>query len=494
MPALRTLASCLLLLAPSLGCGDDGAPPDASRDASVDSGRTDGGRVDAGRRDAGPETPWPRTLPPMGSLGDRRGRTVARANIHLHSPYSHDACDGEGFVDGALADRACLMRLRAALCDLHVDAAMLTDHAPHLNEIPFAEATLLDEAQGDEAVRGDGGEVVANRMACPSGHRVLVTVGAENPLMPVMFRAHLADPADPTTLGDAYDADGPDAVAAFRAAGALVFQNHPEDRTLDGLRDLGLDGLEIFNTHSAMDPRIRVVLELETAQYAEDLVAFGFARNGLTPDLLGLVVVDRQAPNVDKWDALLAEGQALLGIAGNDAHENVLGTPLSDGDRPDSYRRMMRWSSNHLLVDSLDLEGYEEALRARRSYVAFEVVGTPVGFDFVAQTSGGVAEMGDTVPTGAVLRVTAPRLPADHPADPAPAVRLRLLRSAADGAVEVAIADAGELTHVADAPGAYRAEVLVTPHHAGPYLGRLADRLVREIVWVYSNPIHVRAP
>ncbi|HJL15845.1 MAG TPA: hypothetical protein RMH99_09325 [Sandaracinaceae bacterium LLY-WYZ-13_1] len=43
-------------------------------------------------------------------------------------------------------------------------------------------------------------------------------------------------------------------------------------------------------------------------------------------------------------------------------------------------------------------------------------------------------------------------------------------------------------------PGAYRAEVRMVPEHARPFLGSRADRLVREVVWVYANPVHVVAP
>jgi hypothetical protein len=157
---------------------------------------------------------------------------------------------------------------------------------------------------------------------------------------------------------------------------------------------------------------------------------------------------------------------------------------------------VLRWFSNHLLVDpTLPLpDAYEEALAAGRLYVAFEACGSPVGFDFLADDGGTVHEMGDTAPLGATLRVTPPGLPAGHPADPAPTIRMRLLRAEASGAVEVASTDgtdgAATIEHVTTTPGAYRAEVFILPSHAAPYL---ADRthLVREHVWVYSNAIYV---
>jgi hypothetical protein len=69
---------------------------------------------------------------------------------------------------------------------------------------------------------------------------------------------------------------------------------------------------------------------------------------------------------------------------------------------------------------------------------------------------------------------------------------MRILRAGSGGAVEVAEGEGASLEHVATEPGVYRAEVLMTPHHAEPYLGRFVADLVREVPWVYSNPIYVR--
>ena len=99
--------------------------------------------------------------------------------------------------------------------------------------------------------------------------------------------------------------------------------------------------------------------------------------------------------------------------------------------------------------------------------------------------------MGGETAVGAVLRVTRPGLPEGFPSDPPPALSVHLLRAAEGGAVEVASGAGPTLEHVAALPGAYRVEVRMVPEHARPYLGRFADELVREVVWVYSNPIHV---
>ena len=43
-------------------------------------------------------------------------------------------------------------------------------------------------------------------------------------------------------------------------------------------------------------------------------------------------------------------GSAGVTTLGTDAHRNSLNFPWSDGERIDSWRRMNRWFSNHLLT------------------------------------------------------------------------------------------------------------------------------------------------
>jgi hypothetical protein len=479
-------------------CEDDPTGPDASGDAGTDATRDDAGPLDGSGRtdgsgDAGQAPPWPKGLPPASALGDRRGLEIARATIHLHSPISHDACDGEGWADGGLADEACLTHLREAACTLRMDALMLTDHAPHVNEVGFRQALWIDEDEGDEPVMAPDGSLVANRMACGGDHRVLVTAGSENALMPVALRGHVLDDADAEALGDAYEADGPAAVDAFRNAGGLALVPHTESRSLDYLRDLGADGMEIYNIHANVDPEIRPEhLGLEPFGYAADLLLFTDARLELEPDLAVLTFLSENDNALDKWDALLAEGRRVTGTGGCDAHENALPQELADGERADSYRRMMKWVTNHLLVEERSFDAMTAAVEHGRMYVAFEAFGTPVGFDFFAEDGEGETyEMGDAAPAGVTLRVRRPHLPDGHPAEPPPEVRLRLVRSTPSGAVEVATSADDELTLRDVEPGVYRAEARIVPEHARPYLDRLADRLVKGYVWVYANPIRV---
>jgi hypothetical protein len=480
----------LLGFVSALGACEAPPPPsDARLDAAEDLG------MDAYREDAGPPPPpWPDGLPPLNVT--RRDFHLERAIVHLHSPLSHDACDGEGWVDGALASTECLAHLRSAACRLHMDTLWLTDHTPHLEEPTFEAAHWATEP-ADDLVRDGAGNVIAAHWGCDDGHRVLVMVGSENELMPVGLRRHpTEDPlvlADPARLGALYEEDGPEAAARFREAGALVFYAHTEGHPLEQLRATRPDGFEIYNTHANVDPNIREeFLGLDRLGYTPMLLRFTRAANRMEPDLTLLSFLSENDNALDKWDTLLAEGMRLVGTGGCDAHENTFAMLMPDGERGDSYRRMMYWHTHHLLVRGEGRDAAMEALSAGRLYLTFEVLGTPVGFDFVAEPpSGTLCEMGSDCPLGATLRVRRPWLPADFPAGPTPEIRMRILRAAAGGAVEVASGDGAVLEHVATEPGAYRAEVRIVPHHAGPQLGRFAAELVREVPWVYANPIYV---
>lgn len=478
----RFLLSAAILIA---GCETTPIEVDAALDAGTDAVVV--------RPDAGPVPLWPADLPDTSTLGMRRGRRLARAIVHLHSPLSHDACDGMGFVDGHLGVPSCLSDFRAAACTLRMDALMMTDHATHLSEVSFENAFWIDGAMGDAPVTDASGAVVAAHMACPDGRHVLTTVGSENELMPVGLLHHAGATTDPAMLADVYHQDGAAAAATFRAAGALVFYAHTESKTLDQIRGTQPDGIEIYNTHANIDPHIRPdFLGLDGLSFVPMLLKFTDARNRMAPDLALLSFLSEATPDLVTWDTLLAEGMHLTGTGGCDAHEDAFPQMLTDGERGDSYRRMMHWHTHHLLVDAVDRASVMEALDRGRLYLTFEVFGTPMGFDFRAEASDGtIAEMGDTVPVGATLHLVRPSLPDGFPSDPPPTITMRIVRAAAGGGVEVAHGSDAELTFTTTEAGVYRAEVHMVPEHTRPYLGAYADMLIHEVPWVYANPIYV---
>lgn len=445
-----------------------------------------------GAPDAGPALPaWQRELPAaVDGFGARRGLTPARGIIHLHSPHSHDACDGDPRPgpNGEI-DETCLSHLREALCATRVDYAALTEHDDSMADEEFE--TLLLQREGDVVVTNDANMPIASRMTCPSGHTVLFTVGGENDLMPIMLDAH--PPGSASERHDAYNAEDAAAVALFRSLGGLVWVPHSEQRPIELLRALAPDGMEIYQLHANIDPNIRADhLGLDAAGAIQAVAEFADTNpTGPEPDLALMAFLSPNQPSIDKWNTLLGEGMRVAGSGGTDAHENSLPITLRDGERGDSYRRMIRWFSNVALVaDPSDPAQIEAALAAGRFFVAFELFGTPNGFDFAAPG----AEMGAEVAASAGETVTLalPAVYALDPSLPAPAIRGRILRIDSDGVTEVAAGAAPTLTAPLDAPGAYRAEVLITPHHYGPYLGHLGTAPAeREQVWVYSNPIYV---
>ena len=435
-------------------------------------------------RDPAPVDTDPATLPWSGGLAplaeetpEVRGRTPHRAIVHLHSPWSHDACDGEPLPDGS-PDQGCLDDLRRGLCDTRIDAAFLTDHPAHAAEQPYEE---LFHARPEDTWVEVGGRKVALRVACDDGHEVLWLPGIEDELMPVALDRHVSD--DATENDRLYNAADAEAVEADLAAGATVLVAHTEGRdpaALEGLQDLGLAGVEIFNLHASFAPDIRQDdLGLSPTSWMGDIAPFTSPEGTGEPDLFFLAVLQEQTPSVQKWDALLARGP-MVAVAGTDAHQNVLPLDLRDGERGDSYRRMLRWFSNVLLVEGEGPEAVEAALAAGRSYVAFEVLGTPSGFDFHV----GGTEMGGTGP-GGTLTVTCPTLSARSPHNlDAPEITATVFK---DGQVW----QTGCGDFATDGPGVYRVRIDLVPHHLRDFLGDEPDSWIRAYPWIYSNAIRI---
>ncbi|MFT4625695.1 MAG: hypothetical protein ACI8PZ_004366, partial [Myxococcota bacterium] len=255
---------------------------------------------------------------------------------------------------------------------------------------------------------------------------------------------------------------------------------HTEGRDpadLETLQDAGLTGVELFNLHAMFAPDIRPeAFGLEPFDWIEQIAPFTDPDDTGEPDLLFLAVLQEQAPSIATWDRLLARGPA-VGVAGTDAHQNVLPLELRDGERGDSYRRMLRWFANHILVR--DGETAEQALAAGRAYTAFEALGTPWGFDVHL----GDVELGGTGAPGP-LTVTCPTLHPESPRGPVgPEISVIVYRDGVAWQSGCGTFDAG--------PGVYRVRVDQVPLHLEPFLGSDPDPWLRSFPWVYSNAIRV---
>ncbi len=441
-----------------------------------------------------PPPAWRADLPPSEVMGVRRGLTPARGIIHLHSPYSHDACDGQPRDEASGAvDEACLDDLRAALCTTRQAYAALTDHDASMADEEFA---TLFSRRGDDELIDLGSGPIASRIHCANGHEVLVTVGGENPVMPIMLDRHVE--GDVAQRHATYNGDTPEDVAAMRAAGATIWMPHTEQWTTPQLAALAPDGIEVYQLHANIDPDIRVeYLGLDSSGAITAVVEFADTNDtALEPDLALISFLSASGPALARWNDLLGMGLHVAGSGGTDAHQNALPIVLRDGERGDSYRRMLRWFANvALTTDARDPVAIEDAVRRGRSFVAFELMGTPVGFDVHATCDGDVvAEMGDAVaPTaGCTLRVTMPTIHELSALLPAPTMEARVLRVTASGAQQVSSSTGAPMAVRLDTAGAYRVEVSIVPSHLGPYLGHLGTALAEQTLpWIYGNPIYV---
>jgi len=480
--------------------------------AAVACGPADGG--------SGNVPPWPDRLPPAEAFGARRELTPVRAAIHLHSVYSHDACDRQPADSLGRPDERCLARLRRAICLQRIDAVFLTEHDRRLSEADSLKDALLFR-DGDEPIES-GGRLVAKRQPCGEGRSAVWLAGAENALMPVAF-----DSLPRGTVEERrsfYDADTAGAADLFRALGAVVLLSHSEDMDAERVLALAPDGIEVVNPHAMFAPRHRQAQGLSRLGAYVGLLPFLTRQTAAHPDLALLAVYHENRRALDHWDRALARGP-MIGFGASDAHENAVPWTFSDGKRGDAYERLVSWVTNVLLVErgdapaggaAGDVAAIEDALRRGRMYVAVEAWGTPAGFDFRLEgppapegaEGAAVVEMGETIlfAPGQELVLDLPHVelggmdPAIEPGLLEPLVHARIWRIGTGGRRELLAETAVEpdpdrrepLDVPVPGPGVYRAEVSIVPRHLEPYLGGAA--ILKEVPWVYGNAIRVLAP
>jgi hypothetical protein len=430
--------------------------------------------------------PWQRGQPELDV--EVRGLTELRSITHLHSHWSHDACDGQP-QPGGVPDEDCLQDLRDALCEVRIDVAFLSDHPTHSDETDLRTLALL--RGDDEALPFGTGW--ANRMTCADGHQVLILPGVESSAM-MPFGIQSQTP-------DLWSTHGPDAFEEVRAeTGAAMWINHAEEKDIATLAELVPDGLELYQLHANLDPGIREeFLGLDPFAYVGELGPFVFAEsNGITdPAHPDLALMGFVAPNEPATLAMEALGQdQRIGVSGGtDAHQNVFDVDAGDGERIDSYRRMMRWFHTRIRVTDDSPQAAVEALKEARSWVVFETFGTPLGFQFFAEDDT-IHEVGSEVvdSDGLTLHVAPPTLDPRSPrGHDAPVIRTTVYRATP----ERTVLDEWEGDEARDlavpGPGVYRVEVHITPKHLRPYLGELADdNIDRDLPWVLSGGVFVR--
>jgi hypothetical protein len=210
-----------------------------------------------------------------------------------------------------------------------------------------------------------------------------------------------------------------------------------------------------------------------------------------------LAFLSPNQPSIDKWNTLLGDGRKLAATAGSDAHQNAIPILFADGERGDSYRRVMRWFGNIVYAtDPRDPVGVKAAMRAGQIFALLEILGTPDGLDIRAESGATTFELGAAIPAGAMIVVDLPRVRGLDPALPEPVVSARVIHIATPSGTVTEVArqqGAGERLAVATSgTGAYRVELSIVPRHLGPYLGDLGPDLAEvELPWIYASPFYV---
>ncbi len=465
-----------------------------------------------------------------------------RGVVHVHSPYSHDACDGNGLSAGE-PNASCLADLRLAACAAGLDFVALTDHPSFMRDYAFTADLLYNPNAGDALVDGSSGPL-ANRLHCPDGHTVLVTVGYEaTHTMPLglehhVAAAHYAGLTDATPLSDAQAL-----VGALEAAGAVTAIAHSEESDLSAARILeaGIDAMEWYNPHGNFKTALGGdTVSGDATQVLGLLGDFGPFVQGSTsqahPDLVYLLLLPSwPQAGFDKWREVLRT-RTVTGLLGSDVHQNVAVAPLctqsdplqqaaciaaaeallppwlasligggtivlSDGQRLDAFARVLRWLENRVLVDTLSTQNIAAALRAGRSYGVFTVFGSPQGFALRArdQTSRTFV-LGESTTGPLHLMVDVPARPvamggAPFTAIQADAAEVRTVVFHTDSTGTYPVHDSSGLGRTVEldvsAAGAYHVELWLRPRHLTAALGSEAALADREYLWVISNPLRI---
>ena len=417
-----------------------------------------------------------------------RGFVEARGLIHAHSVYSHDACDGEPWDASFNINEPCYDDLRRGICQAKHDFVMLSDHRELFTDTEFPDVLLYREELGDQLVMRGGGPV-ASWMSCPDGEApALIMAGCEpSDLMPVGLEGHVS--TDPSERSRVYASADPADLQTMRDQNAVILLAHTENWTADQLVAAGHDGFEMYNLHAN--------LFLDIASAVDIIVKLGTPEELPHPDLIVMPIISEDPAYLDTWGTVLARGEKRVTTMGTDSHRNSFPQELQDGERVDSFRRMMIWFSNHLLVQpesdgTWDDSHLKQALKAGRLFGVFEFLGFADGFDYHALEGGGAREMGSEVSlaNGVTLEVAMPSVRHLDPGAEQPALTIRILKAKEGGWDEVHSSDSDVSFTVTEA-GAYRAEVRMVPRHLEPYLSSFAADADGDFAWIYSNPIYV---
>ncbi len=401
----------------------------------------------------------PTSLPPL----TERGWELRRSVVHIHSAFSHDACDNWITDHPGDVNQDCLAQLRTALCNSGLDVAFMTDHPARMLDHTFEELLFIHKDLGDTPV-GPAGAPTANIIHCAAtpvlpAHDLMINVGYEGTHdMAIGLHNHFDNKdLEGRSFADA-DTALPDAVStvqAIHAVGGISLNAHSEETDISAQRlvDVGVDAMEIYNIHanfltlmgmtgSGGTPKLGRLLQLEAF--------LGDPATAPHSDLVLLAMLDIEPEAAFAKFQQVNALRPVTAVVGNDVHQNVKpdkycapdgqfagacdglkdqyphlvaaltnGGPimLSDGKRIDDYTRLLRWVSDvSLIPKQTPVQDRSEAIKTAfltaRNWAVFQLLGDPQGLDFAAWDGAKHAwvEMGGTVPLGSTLYLHFPAL------------------------------------------------------------------------------------
>lgn len=537
----RGLSLAVLPVAVSgfLACGDDGSDPQPdATDTTISDGAGDPDASDAEEGTEEVEVVVPIEGP--GSLVER-GYTEHRVVAHIHSAYSHDACDGEGLDENGDPDWECVTRLKKALCSERIALAFMTDHPSHMRDQPFEDLLYADIPSDDELlVDEETGDAWGIRFACDEGeggadNKVIFLVGFEGThTLPIGLRRHL-DPISLTSVAfkdTTPTADLEALTQAVREAGGRTAVVHAEgnDMSAELLLAHDVSAVEFYNFHA----NFKALFGNDFFDALVELEHFLGPNASGDPNLSMLVMLGTYPDEgLRKWREIAAQKEVVT-FGGSDVHENVsfgaictpdtcedlaedypnlvdylrTGGPIwqRDGQRLDAYARIFRFLQNRVFLapgETADRpEPLEEAFFQGRAYTVFEIFGNPDGLAFVAEDAdGALYEIGETAPAapGSALYARLPSAPmpahfAEWDSGAAAEMEAVLWQLLPDGAVEVARwsePDRWQRWEIEE-EGVYQLELWIRPTHLEASLGSAAYLVEESYRWVQTNPIRFR--
>ncbi|MCI0526236.1 MAG: hypothetical protein L0Y56_02110 [Nitrospira sp.] len=166
-----------------------------------------------------------------------------------------------------------------------------------------------------------------------------------------------------------------------RRQGGLAFVAHPrgwQDWSLEGIT-----GVEIYDIlDDVMDKKWKFPKLFFDVLYSY----------GRYPEEVFISIQDHPSWHLRKWDQL-SQSQRVVGIAGNDAHQNV----KVMGYQLDPYPLSFKFVTTHVMAPELNEDSILSALKSGHAYISFDLLSDATGFLFTVLGGGTSGILGDEI-------------------------------------------------------------------------------------------------